>query len=384
MRLLSADIIYDGLGNTLTKQVIVLENSGKIVAIIPIDIISEKSQIEYYSGFICPGFVNVHCHLELSHLAGQIKEATGIDKFIEDIVSIRNTNPETVINAALKADKKMQQNGIVAVGDICNTTHTVNIKQNSSITYYNFIELFTIAPAKAQQAFEAGLKTKYFFNKTLPHLKTSFTPHAPYSVSKELFNLINQSLTPTDVISIHSQESESENIFLKEVSGAMYQRFISWGTDLSHLKPGENTSLQTYFKNLKQDNQKLLIHNTFIKQADLDYLSQAEQPIFIGLCPNANLYIEQTLPPVELLMQYSFPICIGTDSLASNHQLSVYNELQTIKKKFPKIEWSELIKWGTYNGAKALRLDDKFGKLSPNLSPGIINVNPQNVITVII
>jgi cytosine/adenosine deaminase-related metal-dependent hydrolase len=83
------------------------------------------------------------------------------------------------------------------------------------------------------------------------------------------------------------------------------------------------------------------------------------------LCPNSNLYIEQKMPPVDLLVSEGCPIVIGTDSLSSNTSLSIINELKTIHSHFPSFSLETLIGWATINGAKALGEDMNTGSIEP-------------------
>src|ERR1043165_6558773 len=97
----------------------------------------------------------------------------------------------------------------------------------------------------------------------------------------------------------------------------------------------------------------ILVHNTFTGEEDIRRaLSRAIEPYWC-LCPNANLYIEGRLPDVSLLASKTSQICIGTDSLASNYELSVFSELLILKLYFPRLSWEELLRWGTLNGARA-------------------------------
>lgn len=382
MKLISADIIFDGLGNELKNYVIVLKDNV-IHDLLPLNSISEPSAVKYYNGFICPAFVNVHCHTELSHLKNKITEGCGLDSFIDQLVALREESLNTIQLKTEEALNRMFNNGIIAIGDICNTPNSIKPKQKSNLWFYNFIEVYAMLPERAQKAFTNAALLKKEFNSQLPQWPSSITPHAPYSVSDQLFQLINSSLSRNDVITIHNQESESENQLFYNVTGPMVQRFKKWKLPTNSLKKYYTTSLKAYFKKLNPLNKKLLIHNTFIRKEDLDFLAATQQPIFIGLCPTANWFIERTLPPINLLQEYNFTFCIGTDSLASTHDLSVLNEIQLIQKHFPNIPFKELIKWATYNGAKALGFDSVLGKIEVGKSPGIIHVDKQNHITFI-
>jgi cytosine/adenosine deaminase-related metal-dependent hydrolase len=88
-------------------------------------------------------------------------------------------------------------------------------------------------------------------------------------------------------------------------------------------------------------------------------------------CPNSNLYIENQLPPVFLFRKENLNICLGTDSLASNHELSVLAEMITLQIHFPEIKLEELVCWATLNGAKALKMENRFGSFEVGKNPGV-------------
>ena len=100
------------------------------------------------------------------------------------------------------------------------------------------------------------------------------------------------------------------------------------------------------------------------------------------LCPNSNIYIENKIPPLKLLIEEGCEIIIGTDSLASNTNLSILEELKTLQYNFPEIPLEDLLRWATINGARALREDERFGRIEPGKKPGLLfieNVDLQNM-----
>ena len=84
-----------------------------------------------------------------------------------------------------------------------------------------------------------------------------------------------------------------------------------------------------------------------------------------------------------MLMNEERNICIGTDSLASNHQLSIYSELQSINKQYPGIGWETLLRWGTGNGARALRMADVVGSISVGMQPGLVVIMGEEVTRIV-
>jgi len=106
--------------------------------------------------------------------------------------------------------------------------------------------------------------------------------------------------------------------------------------DISHWKPTGKSSLISILKFLPAENKLILVHNTFTEKADLDELKKKRslENTWFTLCPNSNLYIENQLPPISLFQKEDLNICLGTDSLASNHQLSILTEMVTRESYF--------------------------------------------------
>ncbi len=333
----------------------------------------EQSGLEFYSGVLVPGFVNTHCHLELSKLKGKIEEKTGIGGFIGKINTLRNEEQENTEKAIQVADRKMWAAGIAAVGDISNSTLTIKTKKNSKIYYHTFVESFGFHPSRAERAFDYAEFIQFQFNEV--GLTTGIVPHSPYSVSKQLFKKIKENaLLKKSILTIHNQESKSESEFFKSGTGDIANHLQNnLGIDISHWKPTDKSSLASILEYLPTKNQLLLVHNTFTTKEDLCELKKmrSSENIFFVLCPNSNLYIENQLPPVALFRSKNLNICLGTDSLASNYELSILSEMITLQMNFPDLKLDELLNWACLNGAKALQIEDNFGSFEVGKNPGI-------------
>jgi cytosine/adenosine deaminase-related metal-dependent hydrolase len=365
---ISAHYIFPISSVPIKKGIIELDDQGKIIRIIdPGKEQKERAGVEFYSGILVPGFINTHCHVELSHLKAKVPEHTGLHNFISQISKIRIADDEIIQKAIKKADLEMQKNGIVAVGDISNTKHSIRIKKNSKITYHSFIELFSLNPEKAKAVFETGkgLQNEFLHNK----LNASIVPHTPYSVSSKLFSKIMDK--NTGIISMHNQETASENELFISKSGKIFNSLSQMGIDFSYFKATGKKSLESVIHYFPKKNKSLLVHNTFSDEADIALANEYFEDVYWSFCPNANLYIENHLPDIPLFYKLKQNGTIGTDSLASNHQLSVLNELKTIQKEYPQIPLTELFKWATLNGAKALGLSGELGSFEIDKKPGI-------------
>jgi cytosine/adenosine deaminase-related metal-dependent hydrolase len=370
MRFISADKIFSGREYLPANSILVLNKNTTITAIAAPGTI-DKNKVEHYEGIICPGFINTHCHLELSHLKGAIKQHTGIVDFGLNIIKHRNGLPaEVQLEYMQQADKDMLAQGIVAVGDISNTAQSLPVKQNSSLYYHTFVELIALNPERAQMVFDAGKNILGEFEAA--GQAASLAPHAPYSTSFELIRLISDHCyrikKPT---SIHNQESRAENEFFETASGDYLRLYSTLNIPIGHFKATRQSSLQTVLPSFKKGVNTLLVHNTFTNQKDLEMAQNVGQNLYWCLCPNANLYIENTLPDIALLNAFNCTLSLGTDSLASNLQLSITEEINTILKHQANIPTENLLQAATYNGARFLGLENEFGLLEKNKKPGL-------------
>jgi cytosine/adenosine deaminase-related metal-dependent hydrolase len=362
MRYISADQIFTGKKFLSNGSVLVIDDNHIIADILDSGKINEEN-IEHFDGIICPGFINTHCHLELSHLKNTISQKTGIVNFALDVIKKRNlVSIEQQNEAMLLADKLMYEQGIVAVGDISNSNISKDVKSKSSIYYHTFVELIGLNPQKSESVFNYGLDLLNDF-KTI-NLSCSLAPHAPYTASTKLIELIsNECFKQKKPTSIHNQESIAENDFFKSKSGDFLKLYNTLNISIDFFNATNESSLQSILNSFNKEVNSLLVHNTFSSIKDVIFAKKNHKKLFWCLCANANLYIENTLPNIDLLISENFEITLGTDSLASNNTLSIIEEINTIKKHFPNITLESLLKMATYNGAKFLGIENKFGVL---------------------
>ncbi|HEX8515369.1 MAG TPA: amidohydrolase family protein [Bacteroidia bacterium] len=378
MRKISADHIYTLTSAPLKNGVITLDDDGTII---DIEHAGEPDiKTEFYSGIICPGFINTHCHLELSHMKGRIPEKTGMAGFIKEILSIRPTFSDDEINQGIvDAEAEMISNGIVAIGDISNDNSTFAQKAKGNIRYQTFLEVFDLDPSKAPSIFSRALELK----RQLAGLETeniklpaSIVPHAPYTVTDQLFGLIaEQAKHGNSIISIHNQESIAESQLFEEHSGPLFEAFSRIGIDFQNFPVSGKNSLRTTFSKLPLSQKILLVHNTFTSADDIEWAEKMlnahnNRGLYWCTCPKANLYIEGKLPDYKVFVETKAKMTIGTDSLASNTSLSVLDEIKTIAEHFPGISLQSLLTWACKNGAEFLGTRE-LGTIEKGKKPGL-------------
>jgi len=380
-RRLKADKIFDGY-KFIENRILIISKDGVVEDIVVEEMAGDE--IDIFEGILLPGLINCHCHLELSHMKGLIPEKTGLVDFVFKVVTERHHSDEEILQAIDNAENEMLENGIVAVGDICNNSLTISQKQKERLQYYNFIEASGWLPGVSQTRFERAKNFLDEFSKL--NFQCSIVPHAPYSVSDNLWKEI-QPYFENRVVCIHNQETAFEDEFFLKGRGDITRMYQIMKIENAHHQPTEKSSLQSCFNKLEKAKNIILVHNTYMKQEDVDYLKRKTHPdsyrdkpnTFICVCVNANKFIEDALPPVEMFRENNCEIVLGTDSLASNWSLNILDEIKTIQKNFPLIPLEEILGWATMNGAMALELDDQLGSFEIGKQPGVLLLNEQNL-----
>lgn len=368
MKIFRADYVFPVFADPIKNGIIAVDDNGRIISVSTNEI-PDDQVVEEVSGIICPGFINTHCHLELSHLKDKVSPKRGLINFIKDLQAIRNSDAKAITDAAVAADQEMFDNGIVAVGDICNSNVTIPIKVKSKLYYHSFSEVFSFLPERAKEAFDKAVSLANEFKPG----SSSVTAHSPYSVSKELYRLIKHysDTTAKNLLSIHNQESEEENKFFRYRLGGFLDLYDHFGIDIAYFKSQARNSVQTIIPLLSNKQDILLVHNTCTNLKDIYFIKRFDKKVHFCFCPGANLYIEDKMPKIELFIDQGFNLTLGTDSLASNTKLCILNEMRIIQEKFPSISFERLLQWATINGAKYLGVDDEKGTLEIGKTPGL-------------
>jgi cytosine/adenosine deaminase-related metal-dependent hydrolase len=234
MKYFSAQYLITNSGYPIKRGIICAEDDGTIISVEDSGgKLSERHSVEFHNGIIVPGFVNCHCHLELSYLKDEIPARSGLSSFLMNLNSIRNSLQKDINKAIKNADNEMFREGIVLCADICNTASTFAIKKKSRINYINLLEIFGIESSRAEIRINEILElAKTAKEMDLPYW---IVPHAVYSISLPLFRLIKKHTVPNKITSIHFMESPEEETLLKGHTGLLmdsYKKFLHSVSDL--------------------------------------------------------------------------------------------------------------------------------------------------------
>ncbi len=409
IRKITADWVFTAAGEPLPQGVVVMDGEGRVLEVGKRADFDEAA-LEVYRGALMPGFVNAHCHLELSHMKGVVDTGSTLLPFLQSVVSMRDFPQEEIDEAIRRADEEMQQAGIVAVGDISNKTDTARVKRNSPIRYYTFVELFDfMQDDRADAVFDSGKKV-FDAQPGKGKDRKSFVPHAPYTVSPRLFALIRKHTKPGSSVSMHNQETPHEDALFRDLSGDFPDFFKAFGVEVPLLAPfdrpdalprklkaapfdrpdalppklkaapfGKSSPHYLMHHWPEPDARFLLVHNTCTGEEDIRAVQAWNPETYWVSCPNANLYIENRLPRYSFFLEAGAKLALGTDSLTSNWQLSILEEMKTIARYQSFIPLATLVEWACLNGARALGFEDELGSLEPGKKPGLnlVNLNEE-------
>jgi cytosine/adenosine deaminase-related metal-dependent hydrolase len=390
VRKIGASLIFSLSGPVLENGFLEVDESGCITSLGLLSELPGTKGIEFYEGILVPGFVNAHVHLELSHLKGKVKPGKGMGHFIGEINRLRAARAEEIFRSAAAAEVEMLRQGIVAAGDIVNTTDTIELKKENRLEWITFVETFGFHPSRAEKAIGEARRIRRLFQEA--GLAASIVPHSPYSVSKELFGEIRKlKREECSILSMHNQESKDEMQLFHTGDGPILEHITNnLGIDASHWTPSGISPLETVLPLMPEDVPLLLVHNTYTTKNDIHQLKlrQLKQtaklkgenhPVWMVLCPNSNLYIGKTLPPVGMLKSEGMNLCLGTDSLASNEELSILSEIKTLQRNFPGIPTGEFFAWASRNGAQALGISARYGTFDNGKKPGVLLISPVDL-----
>ena len=239
-----------------------------------------------------------------------------------------------------------------------------------------FLEVFGTEPEDCEAVMDGVLKLNAVADSF--GLDAAPTPHACYTMSPELVTAVSAEGLRSGFLSFHSEETEEEEQMLKSGSGRMWENRTAAGMSVP---PVTGKSSLLYFIDrllaghpAPFDEHILLVHECCMDQEGINAVKAVMNHPFVAVCPLSNLFIHNTLPPIDLMRRNALKICVGTDSLSSNDDLSIVDELYCLQRNFPEVPLGELFTWASRNGAEFLA-KESLGTLEAGKRPGLVHVD---------
>ncbi len=331
----------------------------------------------FLDGALVPGFVNAHCHVELSYMKGLFRKGTGMAGFIDQINELRDTKSlEQKVSDLTEAMDSLWEQGVVAMADISNCDDSFAVKASHPMYTRTFLEVFGTEPEDCGAVMEGVRKLKAVADGF--GIDAAPTPHACYTMSPELVTAVSAEGLKSGFLSFHSEETEEEEEMLKYGSGKMWENRVKAGMSVPPVTG--KSSLLYFIGRLLQghpapfDEHILLVHECCMDQEGIDAVKAVMNHPFIAVCPLSNLFIHNALPPIDLMRRNGLKVCVGTDSLSSNDDLRIVDELFCLQRNFPEVPLGELFTWASRNGAEFLSKPE-FGTLEAGRKPGLVLVD---------
>ena len=310
--------------------------------------------IDHGPGVLMPALVNAHTHLELSGLKGQTVIGKGFIQWVKSVIEKREQlNEKIIIDAVSQGISDLAKSGALIAGEVSSMGLSRNLFFNSNLSGVWFKEYLGNGSEDLMEC------KKLNFSKIV-----SVAGHGPHTTSGKLLVQLKSAANKGRVpFTIHLAESEEEFQFLTTAKGPWADFLSQRGIDLFPWQlPGDNP-VQYADKAGLLDKNTLAVHLVFADKKDIQSL--ADKKVNICLCPKSNLILHNRLPDVSTMIKKGIKPSIGTDSLASNDSLSIFDEMKFIANFFTDIPFPQILAMATINGANALGLEKQFGALEP-------------------
>lgn len=374
MKRIAAEYLYTlDSYEPLVNGFVEYDDDGTIVSVGECEDVGKEET--FYKGALVPGFVNTHCHIELSHLQGKFAKKTGMAGFIDQINALRDISDRTSrMECIRKWMDRLWSQGVSAMGDISNGDESFPAKAASPMYTRTFLEVFGSEPEDCAKVMESVGQLQ---EKAAGYgLDAAPTPHSCYTMSPELLTAASRAALDSGYLSYHSQESLQEEQMLVSGSGALYENRKRLG--MSTPPVTGRPSLFYFLDRIGKihpapfEEHILLVHEVCLTEEAADAVNDKLKNAFVALCPMSNIFIHDTLPPVALMRRKGMKITVGTDSLSSNDTLDIVGEMHCLQKAFPYISLGEILTWACRNGALFLGKEKGLGTIAPGKRPGIV------------
>lgn len=373
MNRIAADYVFTLTGKgPLRNAFVEYDDNGIITAVGECsDLSAEKN---YMHGAVVPGFVNAHCHLELSYLWKKFRKGTGMAGFIDQINDMRDTVPQEEKIACIRHWMNlMWERGVSAMADISNCADSFPIKKESPMYTRTFLEVFGTEPEDCAAVMEGVAALQKVAESC--GIDAAPTPHACYTMSPQLVTESARQGLKSGFLSFHSEETEEEEDMLKTGSGVMWENRRRAGMSVPPVTG--KSSLLYFLSRLPEEHEVpfkeriLLVHEVCMDQEGIDAVNKVLEYPYVALCPCSNIFIHNTLPPVPLMRANGLKLTIGTDSLSSNDDLDIVREMRCLQDAFD-LDLGELLTWACLNGAEFLAKENEYGSIEAGKRPGLV------------
>ncbi|MEX0676216.1 MAG: amidohydrolase family protein [Pirellulales bacterium] len=360
---LRARFVFPLSGPPIADGLVVVDGS-RIAAVA--DNLSVGSVDDLGNVAILPGLVNAHTHLEFSNLPQPLgSPGMSLPQWLRGVMEHRQTAGHAAERAVARGLAECIAAGTTAVGEIAATDwRTADYLPQNMPTTVMFHE--SIGPT-LMRAREAAAAAKAFLAAKRPRADVlpALSPHAPYTVHPHLLSsLVELSRRYRVPLAMHLAETREELELLHLSSGPFRELLES----LDAWDPADDARLASivdYLAQLARAPRALVIHGNYLDGEEIEFLSAHRQTMSVVYCPRSHHFFAHEPYPLARLLAAGVSMALGTDSRASNPDLSIFEEMRFVAAHHPQVDPATVLRLGTIGGAAALALDDRMGTLEP-------------------
>jgi cytosine/adenosine deaminase-related metal-dependent hydrolase len=328
-----------------------------------------------------PGLVNAHTHLELSDVQRPLQPAQPFTAWLRAVMAHRrdrtskgNTPGAANARSVAAGLAESAASGTTLLGDIAGPDWQPSARHGAVPRCVSFLELLGLAPERRSKELERARGHLVGREGAIRGL----SPHAPYSVHPDLFrNLIDLAAEQRAPVAMHLAETKCELELLASGSGEFLPFLEELGVWRSDAIPRGTRPLD-YLRELARVETGLVIHGNYLADHEVNFLARSPN-LSVVYCPRTHAYFGHEPHPWRRLIAHGVNVAIGTDSRASNPDLSVWNELLYLRRLAPDLDPAVLLELGTTNSARALGLSDDTGTLTAGKSAdlAVVEIAPD-------
>ena len=324
----------------------------------------DEVDLDFPDGLVHPGLVNAHCHLDLTNLAGRVPAGNSFVDWLGRVRATRLDSDDDSLVAASRAGlAELTASGVTAVIDFSHASASLEAFTDRPIRGLLLRELLGFTEARARPALREA-QTWLAARQDLGQLGFGLAPHAPYSASGDLIRSAKALCGTTRPVSIHVAEDPAESTFLKDGSGPYREFLLSLGLSLDEYTPSGRSPIGYLDWLGALDEQTLLIHANTVDGDDIERIRRSGAAVVF--CPGTHAFFGRPQHRLPELLEAGVPVGLGTDSSASNSELSVASEMRAVRRSFPERRYPRLssaVIWGLGTGVWLRRFLPAVGRL---------------------
>lgn len=314
-------------------------------------------------GILMPGIINAHCHLDYTMMRGALLGGGSFSGWIQRINAIRRSLDQADFLASIASGmRELRRWGCTSVLNIESFPELIPMVEDTPLRIWWFLEVMDIRSRLESSEALAGA-INFFERASAGGPGFGISPHAPYTVSRELFELVRRFSEKYQLpVCTHLAESEEELAMFTKGEGKLYEFLRSLGRSMDDC--GGVTPVQAILTNGLVPEGSLLVHMNALGKGDRELLQRVGQRYHVIHCPRTHAFFKRPPFDMEFFLRNGIPVLLGTDSLASNQDLNMFAEMRAAAAAFPWLSTAEVISMATVLPAAAIGRAGQIGELS--------------------